>query len=90
MGRSWTLGEIFVLRHAGFPFDWLEGLGVAEDVHSEMLSLLDAERALEAAETAQCPRNGQAIAHGFHLDRVRPPPPEASSAWRAKPGSRKR
>jgi hypothetical protein len=23
---GWTLGDVFVLRHAGFPFDWLERL----------------------------------------------------------------
>jgi len=34
--RNWTLGDVFVLRHAGFPFDWLEGLGVSAGVLEEV------------------------------------------------------
>ncbi len=29
MSETWTLGEVFALRHAGFPFDWLESLGLS-------------------------------------------------------------
>jgi hypothetical protein len=28
---EWRLGDVFVLRHAGMPFEWLEELGVSED-----------------------------------------------------------
>jgi hypothetical protein len=53
MSERWTLGEVFVLRHAGFPFDWLEGLGFSEGLRSEVVALLEDERALvEAVRTA--------------------------------------
>ncbi|MFE8599936.1 lantibiotic dehydratase [Archangium violaceum] len=53
MSERWTLGEVFVLRHAGFPFDWLEGLGFSEGLRSEVAALLEDERALvEAVRTA--------------------------------------
>lgn len=37
----WRLGEAFVLRHAGFPFDWMEALGVSDEVHAAALQVLD-------------------------------------------------
>ncbi|AKQ65431.1 hypothetical protein A176_002343 [Myxococcus hansupus] len=46
MSEPWTLGEVFVLRHAGFPFDWLESLGVSEAVQDDVARLLEAEDAL--------------------------------------------
>jgi hypothetical protein len=49
MSGHWTLGEVFVLRHAGFPFDWLEGLGLSEGLRGEVVALLDDERALVEA-----------------------------------------
>jgi len=53
MSERWTLGEVFVLRHAGFPFDWLEGLGFSEGLRSEVAALLEDERTLvEAVRTA--------------------------------------
>ncbi len=52
-GRSWTLGRRFVLRHAGFPFDWLEALGYSEAVEAELSKVLAAEDALEAALAAR-------------------------------------
>ncbi|MFY0566268.1 lantibiotic dehydratase [Archangium lansingense] len=53
MSERWTLGEVFVLRHAGFPFDWLEGLGFSEGLRSEVAALLEDERALvDAVRTA--------------------------------------
>jgi hypothetical protein len=48
MSREWTLGEVFVLRHAGFPFDWLEGLGVSEAFLEEVGALLALEQELVA------------------------------------------
>lgn len=38
---EWTLGRWFVLRHAGFPFDWLENLGADPDL--DALTEPDAE-----------------------------------------------
>ncbi|WP_257455711.1 lantibiotic dehydratase family protein [Archangium lipolyticum] len=49
MSGRWTLGDVFVLRHAGFPFDWLEGLGFSESLRSEVAVLLEDERALVEA-----------------------------------------
>jgi hypothetical protein len=50
--ERWTLGEVFVLRHAGFPFDWLEGLGFSEGLRAEVATLLEEERALVEAVRA--------------------------------------
>lgn len=43
MSGRWELGDVFVLRHAGFPFDWLEELGLSARV-------LDLARAVAAAQ----------------------------------------
>lgn len=48
MSEAWKLGEAFVLRHAGFPFDWLESLGVGEDAPAKADVLIDAEDRLVA------------------------------------------
>jgi hypothetical protein len=48
MSRQWTLGEVFVLRHAGFPFDWVESLGVSEPFRARVEALLLAEAELLA------------------------------------------
>ncbi|WP_338865468.1 lantibiotic dehydratase [Myxococcus stipitatus] len=53
MSERWTLGDVFVLRHAGFPFDWLESLGVSDEVVEEAKRLLEDERALVDAVRAQ-------------------------------------
>jgi Lantibiotic dehydratase, N terminus len=39
--HAWTLGDVFVLRHAGFPFDWLESVGVGAEVMVAIHELLD-------------------------------------------------
>lgn len=49
MSRQWTLGEVFVLRHAGFPFDWIEELGVEEGFAAQVDALLALEAALVEA-----------------------------------------
>ena len=47
-GEAWRLGEAFVLRHAGFPFDWLESLGVGDEAPACADVLIDAEDRLVA------------------------------------------
>lgn len=44
MRKPWSFGEVFVLRHAGFPFDWLEELGVSEATRHAVDALLVDER----------------------------------------------
>lgn len=46
MSHDWTLGEVFVLRHAGFPFDWLESLGFNTTLEEKVGAVLEAEAAL--------------------------------------------
>ncbi|TYK51434.1 lantibiotic dehydratase [Actinomadura decatromicini] len=46
MRRRWRLGRIFVLRHSGMPFDWLEGLGASRDLLRAADELLDVEQSL--------------------------------------------
>ncbi|MFP2931148.1 lantibiotic dehydratase [Pyxidicoccus sp. 3LG] len=53
MSETWTLGELFVLRHAGFPFDWLEALGLSEAFLEETSQLLATEEALVATVRAE-------------------------------------
>jgi hypothetical protein len=48
MSREWTAGGVFVLRHAGMPFDLLEGLAAHADLLSAAEALLDAEDTLIA------------------------------------------
>jgi len=70
MSEPWTLGEVFVLRHAGFPFDWLESLGVSEDVQAEVARLLDAEDALVDAVRAESGTSAaQAVRDGLSQGR---------------------
>lgn len=52
MSETWTLGEVFVLRHAGFPFDWLESLGLSSELLAQASQLLAEEDALVAAARA--------------------------------------
>lgn len=44
--REWKIGDVFVLRHAGFPFDWLEELGLSAATLALIDQVLDCERAL--------------------------------------------
>ncbi|WP_147268960.1 lantibiotic dehydratase [Sphaerisporangium album] len=44
----WTLAPVFVLRHAGLPFDWVESLGAAPAVLAACEEVLDVEDELEA------------------------------------------
>lgn len=39
----WTLSDVFVLRHAGFPFDWVEELGVSEGLLADVAHLVRGE-----------------------------------------------
>ncbi|RAY16148.1 lantibiotic dehydratase [Actinomadura craniellae] len=49
MTRRWRLGRVFVVRHAGMPFDWLEGLGAPEELLRLADEVIDLEAALPAA-----------------------------------------
>ncbi len=48
MSQAWSLGEVFVLRHAGFPFDWLEQLGSSDSTRAALDAVLAAEDRLLA------------------------------------------
>jgi hypothetical protein len=66
MPGAWTLGEVFILRHAGFPFDWLEGLGVSDDFRETIRELLAAEGAGRAT-----PEQRSAALALYALERAR-------------------
>ena len=51
MTRDWTAGGVFVLRHAGLPFDLLEGLAASAELLSAAETLLGDEEALMAQAT---------------------------------------
>ena len=86
MSERWTLGDVFVLRHAGFPFDWLEELGFSEGLRAEAGVLLEDERALVEAVHAAA---GEAAARTVReaLERGREPVlkpkygPACQQAW---------
>jgi hypothetical protein len=48
MSERWELGNVFILRHAGFPFDWLESLGFSSNVLAHADAVLAAEERLSA------------------------------------------
>ncbi|MEJ8651931.1 lantibiotic dehydratase [Streptomyces sp. MS1.AVA.3] len=50
MTREWSIGDVFVVRHAGMPFDWLESLAADENLQEAATELLLCEDALR--ETA--------------------------------------
>lgn len=58
--ERWELGDAFVLRHAGFPFDWLESLGVGADA----LARADDALAAEDRLLAIIPEGERAAARG--------------------------
>lgn len=63
--RPWTLGEVFVVRHAGFPFDWLESLGVSAEV------LADAGRSIETWPVAEQAWERERIEVAYEAERLR-------------------
>ncbi len=48
MSENWELGSMFVLRHAGFPFDWVESLGWSDHFVKLLDAVVDAEEQLQA------------------------------------------
>ncbi|GAA1257210.1 lantibiotic dehydratase [Sphaerisporangium rubeum] len=42
-GVDWELGAIFVMRHAGMPFDWVESLGAGPEVLAACAEVLAVE-----------------------------------------------
>jgi hypothetical protein len=81
VSRPWTFGDIFVLRHPGFPFDWLEELGISSEVQLEVAALLEREHDLAAAAGGVNAKVGRATATAIDLDRPPPVPPDASGEW---------
>jgi hypothetical protein len=71
MSRQWTLGEVFVLRHAGFPFDWIESLGISDALAARVEALLVAEEALIASAREGGEKAAERVA--AELRRGRPP-----------------
>jgi len=49
MRRDWAIGPVFVLRHAGMPFDWVEGLGAGSLLLAAADAVLRAEAELLSA-----------------------------------------
>ncbi|MGW7111638.1 hypothetical protein, partial [Streptomyces xanthophaeus] len=45
---AWKLGRVFVLRHAGMPFDWIEQLGDDAALERATDRLLAAEAEVRA------------------------------------------
>jgi hypothetical protein len=74
---SWRIGEVFVLRHAGFPFDWLEDLGLDPVAVAAANRVLDTEEAIERRiEGDAGPRRARQAAHALRSGRDRSLPSE--------------
>ncbi|MET9819407.1 lantibiotic dehydratase [Streptomyces sp. NPDC006355] len=85
MTREWTIGDSFVVRHAGMPFDWLESLAAPA-------TLLEAAEEVLAREAALRRTAGKDFRHIEHAvircePRRLPSVPDsllpAVDAWRA-------
>lgn len=65
--QQWKLGDIFVLRHAGFPFDWLERLGWSDAVLQAADQVLaEEERLITMAREAQGQRSAARVVEALH------------------------
>ncbi|HEY6797963.1 MAG TPA: hypothetical protein VI248_25080 [Kineosporiaceae bacterium] len=89
--RTWHLGRVFVLRHAGFPFDWVEELGGPVELLQAAETLLDAEDALLGclAGSGQAAQRLRADVHALRVDAVPTQPrpgvlPAARAGWAAR------
>lgn len=64
MKRRWSLTGVFVVRHAGMPFDWLSGLGGSTSLLAAADTVLNAEEALRAHPRAARPAVQSVLASG--------------------------
>lgn len=62
--RQWRVGRVFVLRHAGMPFDWLEAFTADAELLAAAQDVLDREAALLAAVGAQADTVRSAVRRG--------------------------
>ena len=67
----WTLSPVFVVRHAGFPFDWLEELGLSAAVLDAADAVLDAETAKAPPERLEVLRTAFAQLHDLERGGLR-------------------
>jgi hypothetical protein len=82
MSGRWTLAPTFVLRHAGFPFDWIESLGVTEALLGRVSRLLEAEQVLRReARQAGGPKAEARVREALERDRALPSPQGAGPGW---------
>src|SRR4051812_2869121 len=91
MSRDWTLGDVFVLRHAGFPFDWLEELGCSEPFLAQLGELLEGERALtEEARALGGEKAAERCAADLQRGKEPAPPRGATAGWSERAAAWKR
>ncbi|TYR62715.1 lantibiotic dehydratase [Streptomyces parvus] len=61
MTREWSIGDVFVVRHAGMPFDWLESLAAPDDLQEAAAEMLVREDVLRETTGAGFRRLERAI-----------------------------
>jgi len=82
MSQPWNLGEVFVLRHAGFPFDWMETLGLPDEVEAAADAVLAAEtRLLSELRRVAGDKSALRAETGLREGRPVPMPPQADAAF---------
>ncbi len=82
MNGRWTLGPTFVLRHAGFPFDWIESLGVSGAVLGQVSALLEAEDALVSEAGGE--KAAKRVREDLERGRAPQPPKGVGPGWAAR------
>lgn len=78
MTAEWEVSPVFVLRHAGFPFDWLEELGVGEAVEQAADAVLAAEAEVLAAAGE---RHAPAVTRQLELGKLARTPKGAGAGF---------
>lgn len=84
---TWEIGDVLVLRHAGFPFELIESLGWPEEVMELAERLLDAEEKLRSLAGRPGSKAERALAAGLAEGREPRGPggpdwEEATTRWR--------
>lgn len=81
MTQTWNLAPVFVLRHAGFPFDWIEALGVSSAVVAAGEAVFAAEQALVSGAS---PSDTQRVFQALRTGQVPGAPKPKPADWSAR------
>lgn len=82
MSRKWRIGQEFILRHAGMPFDWLEELGAPASLLEAADRVLTHEDAVLAlVDSRYAGLSATEVQADIRRGRTPQPPKSAGSKW---------